>query len=354
MKNGQKTAKVNKGAFNALALLIVIGSFLGFLVFAFPTAFLVVVNFLWIFLVLVVVVFLVLGMLVVFGLRREVSKFLDIVLEGSLSIIDAIDLIKKIYNKFTALLIEFLFFIAPVLAISCSIFLYLILIYLYKSVGIKYNVTALTILITVLMMVLIALLNNPTENKLSADVWTKQWAIRFKRFFADSFEIVIFVFFLTMDSTNLFFMPEGLNIPLRASLGNFNLMYKGANVRHQLNVTILLVTVAIVIEIIRNIIKIVAGAISYFNQNVSVKNKTEIIKGSIRGSFADAKDDIVKFITFTTVLITVFLLFPRLKLFAMVVASTTGLALDILIPTRIHAKQSKDLISRIIVKAFRL
>ncbi len=78
------------------------------------------------------------------------------------------------------------------------------------------------------------------------------------------------------------------------------------------------------------------------------------IKTAIRNSFGDTKDDIVKFITFTTALISVFLFFPRLKLFAMVVASITALLLDFVVPGRLIMKQGNDLISRILNKAFRL
>jgi hypothetical protein len=66
------------------------------------------------------------------------------------------------------------------------------------------------------------------------------------------------------------------------------------------------------------------------------------------------KDDVVKFITFSTALFAVFLLFPRLKLFTLALASITGLLLDLVIQERLTALESNDLISRILAKVFKL
>ncbi|MFC1622016.1 hypothetical protein ACFL13_01345 [Patescibacteria group bacterium] len=346
--------KVNKGAFNILAILFGIGVFLGFLALVFPTAFFVVINFLWIFLILIVTVFLVLGFLVVIGLREEVSKFLDVMLEGSLTIIDAVELIKKLYASFVLLLKDFILFIMPVIASGLSFLIYFGILLLYKNVGKENDVTIMTVILTAVMMVVVAVLNIPLDNKRPDDSWKGQCRAKFKRYFADSFEIIVFIFFLTMDSTNLFFLPKHLNVPIRAHLGSVDLMLRGADVTHQADVTVLLVTIAISIEILRNVIRVVVGAISYFNQTHTEDSRVNHIKNSVRKSFADTKDDLVKFITFTTVLIIVFLFFPRLKLFAMVVASSMGLVLDVIIPARIHAKKGEDLFSRLIVKVFRL
>ena len=313
-----------------------------------------IVNFFWITLLLIVAIFLVLGILVIMGLKKEVSNFLDIILEGSLTIIDAFDLIKKLYTKFIEILKDFLYFIAPVISMWIAIMIYIGILFLYKGVGKENDVTILTTVLTVAMVVAVGILNRPVQQEV-LDTWTKQIRKRFKDYFADSFEIIIFVFFLTMDSTKLFFIPANLNVPLRSSLFGYDLMLRGADVTNQVTVTIFLVTAGISIEIIRNIIKLIALAIQYYKEMPKRETKILNIKESVRLSFVDAKDDLIKFIAFTTTLILVFLIFPRLKLYAMLITSLTGLLLDIGIPGRMSLKRTgTDLITRTLNKIFRL
>lgn len=342
--------KMNKNAFLFLGTLVTIAGLFFYISVFFPNLFSVIINFLWIMLIVTVVVFLVLGILVILGLKNEVSQFLDVLLEGSLTIIDTLELIKKLYNKFVSLLKEFVFFITPVIAAWLAIAIYILLILVYKMVGKEGDVTNLTIIITAVLVFAVGMLNKP--GAVPSETWVSQLKLRFKNYFADSFEVVIFIFFLTMDSTNLFFLPEALNVPLHASIGNYDLMFRGLNLLDQPKATLILVTAGISIEILRNLLRIAAVAISYYEELKNTEDRGNAIKDSIRLSFGDAKDDLVKFITFTTVLIIVFVFFPRLKLFAMVVASVTGLVLDIILPYRLRIRESNDLVSRILSKMF--
>ncbi len=345
--------KMNKTAFILLAVLVAIGGILTYLSVFFPTTFDTIINFLWIMMIIVVSVFLVLGILVIIGLKDEVSHFLDVILEGSLSIIDAIELLKKLYDRFITLLKDFIFFVAPLLAALFAASVYFAIIVLYKNVGKENDVTLLTAILTGGMVIVVALLNKPGL-EVPATTWALSVKKRFMDYFSDSFEIVVFMFFLTMDSTNLFFLPKDLNIPLHAQVGEVDLMLRAVNVTNQLTTTVYLVTLGISLEIIRNIVRIIAIAVSYYGTMKNMGSKISNIKQSIRLSFGDAKDDLIKFITFTTTLILVFLVFPRLKLYAMVVASLTGLVMDAVIPGRLKMREGNDLISRLLNRAFKL
>ena len=79
-----------------------------------------------------------------------------------------------------------------------------------------------------------------------------------------------------------------------------------------------------------------------------------LIKEAIRQSFNESKNDLIKFVTFNTVLFAVFLLFPRLKILTLAVASATNLILDIAIMSRLTASKGQDLISRSLAKLFKL
>jgi hypothetical protein len=346
--------KINKRVFLYLGILVGIGALLSYINIFFPSLFTAIVNFFWIMMLISVAVFLVLGFLVIVGLKNEVSNFLDVLLEGSLTILDAIEFLKKLYKQFITILKEFIYFITPVLAAWLAAMLYFAILVAYKIVGRDHDVTLMTALISAGMVVAVGFLNKPSGEQRAYITWFQQISKRFKDYFSDSFEIVIFIFFLTMDSVNLFFLPKYLNIPLTAKISNYDLMLRGANVTSQLTVTVVLVTLAISVEILRNIIRLVAMSFNYYSALPKNESQNTRIKESIRLSFGDAKDDLLKFITFTTALILVFLVFPRLKLYAMVVASLTGLLLDFVVPGRLQMREGTDLLSRILNRTFNL
>jgi len=325
----------------------------------FPTSVSIVLNILWIVVVTVVIIFFVLGFLVIMGMRKEAGRVLDAFLEGSLKIIDFLELVRNLWHQFVELLKEFLIFAAPFFAYVLALIVYVLLLIIYKSVGRDHDVTALTIIITSVSLFAFGIISKPKEetNDLT---WKNQFSKRLKMGFIDGFEVVLFIFFLTMDSTKVFFLPENLNIPLKADWGSYDLMVRSYVYTDHMRVTLNLILATIIIEIVRNILRVFFVARQYYleythsilsEENTSVM---EIIKNSIRKSFGDSKDDLTKFITLNTVLFAVFLLFPRLKLMTLLIASCANLIMDLLIRSRLTSKKGSDLISRTLARVFKL
>lgn len=327
-----------------------------------PSMFVVVINIFWIVLLGAVVLFLLLGILVLVGMRKEVNGILSIMLEGSLSILDIAAFIRRVVRNFIQLLKEFVLVITPVITYVFAALAYFGLLYLYKYIGKDNDVTPLTAILASSMLVLVAILNrNRTKGQVEPTRWRDKFLRKFRDYFSDAVEVVIFIFFLTMDSTNLFFLPKDLNIELHAKVENYNLMTRSFVIDESIRITTTLIIVTIAIEIVRFVIRLIVGAVEIYNivkKQLDAEAKTykgiDLIKYAIRESFKANGDDIMKFIAFTTVLILVFLLFPRLKLFAMMVASITAIILDFVIPQRLKIKRQEDLISKIINKVFRL
>lgn len=346
-------SNISSKTYSALAYVI---AFLGVLLvlgILFPTAVIVLFNTIWILLLAVVVVFFTLGVLVLIGMKEEVGKFLDVLLEGSLTILDFIDFVKNLYKRFLIALKEFLIFAAPVMAYTLALITYVVIIVVYKTISLEHDVTILTIVLTIASVLSLAVLNTVRRAPNSA-AWAVQLGQAFKQAYSDGLEIALFLFFLTMDSTHLFFLPKNLNIPLRAEIGFYDLMTRSFVYNDHLRVTINLIIMAIVSETARNIIRVVYVAKMYYSQQTEPFNKSPRIKSAVRKSFFDAKDDIIRFIAFTTLLFIVFLVFPRLKLLTLVVASVGSLFLDILIKERLKVVRGTDLISRILQKVFRI
>lgn len=355
---------MDRKVFSLLATLIVIvGLFIGAGIL-FPTTVSIVLNILWIVLVTFVVIFFVLGILVIVGMRKEAGKVLDAFLEGSLKIIDFLELVRSLWHRFIQLVKDFLLFAAPFFSYVLSLILYILLIVIYKSVGrgqngVPQDVTILTIVLTMGSLIAFGIISKPRE-EFEELIWKKQFAKKLRAGFIDAFEVILFLFFLTMDSTNLFFLPKELNVPLIAQWGDYDLMVRGYVYTDHTKITMNLILITILVEVVRNFLRIFSVARRYYleyTQNMMTdENKSVmiIIKNSIRKSFGDAKDDLIKFITLNTVLLAVFLLFPRLKLLTLTVASCTNLMMDLFIRARLYSKKGTDLISRSITKAFKL
>jgi len=339
-------------------LIILVGLFIvaGIL---FPTTVSAVLSILWVVLVTFVIIFFVLGFLVIMGMRTEVGKVLDAFLEGSLKIIDFLELVKDLWHKFVELIKDFFLFAAPFFAYVLAIVLYILLLILYKTVGKTNDVTLLTVGITFGSLVIFGIVSKP-QDVVDNSKWVKKFLTKLKFGFVDSFEVILFVFFLTMDSTNLFFLPADLNVLLKANLGSFDLMIRSISYKGYATITLNIIIITIIIEIIRNLLRVFALARKYYLEYVHAPAAEEsksvliIIKDSLRKSFADSKDDLTKFITLNTVLFAVFLFLPRLKLFTLAIASATNLLMDITIRSRLTSGKGTDLISRILAKVFRL
>jgi len=313
----------------------------------------------WIIAFIIVVIFFGIGILVFIGLRKEASRILDILVEGSLTIIDVIDFLKEVYRTFILILKDFILFATPALAYASGFLVYYLLLIFYKNVGSSHNVTFITIIITILTIIAAALLNLPEKIKSDEKRWGNEVKTKFTNSFSDAFEVVIAIFFLTMDSTHLFFIPKKLNIAIYANLGDFDLMKRGFSLSNASTTTLTIILASVSIEIIRYSLRVIAVARNYYSNYLDEyleepENKLPLLKSAIRKSFIESKDDTLKFISFTTILIAVFLVFPRLKLLAMLVASLTTLILDIFIPKRLVQERGEDLFSRVIFKIFRI
>ncbi len=352
---------MDRKAFSLLTtLVVVVGIFLAAGIL-FPTTVSVILNIFWIIITASVVVFFVLGILVIFGMRKEASRILDILLEGSLTFIDFLEFLKNVWKRFVEMLKEFLLFAAPIFAYVTDFLIYVLLLYVYKTVGKDHDVTLMTIIISFVAITGFGLLNKPKNEDTMELTWKGQFGNRFRSGLVDGSEVILFVFFLTMDSTHLFFLPNDLNIPLKAEFGSYDLMIRSFVYNNHLKITGVLIIISVCIEVLRNLLRIYAHARRHYAELSAVntpeegkKSTIELLKDSIRKSFNDSKDDLIRFVTFNTVLFAVFLLFPRLKLLTLVVASITNFTLDIFMRSRLTAKKGRDLISRLLGAIFKL
>ena len=175
----------------------------------FPTFTSVFFNIIWTILLAIVTIFIFLGIMVIIGLRKEANNLLDILLEGSLTLVDFIDLVKEIYKRFLILLKEFIIYSAPFYGYLINLIFYIALLVLYKYVGKYYDVTALTFILTILLVTVVALLNK--KQKSTSESGEIPWVLVFKQRLregiSDGLEVMIFVFFITMDIEKLFFLP---------------------------------------------------------------------------------------------------------------------------------------------------
>lgn len=369
-KIAQKIIKINSGeetlkrlVYKGLKYFIAIAGIFVIFSIIFPATAAVILNIIWVTAFAIVVIFLTLGVFVIMGLREEVAQALDILLEGSLTLIDTVELLKQLWKQFIKVLKEFLISAAPVFAFILAGVVYIVFLLIYKSYGRYYDVVGLTIILTVFSVVSLGLLTRssgvPSEVK---NKWFHEFKKNFHRGFTDGLEVALFAFFLTMDSTNLFFLPKELNNPLTATIGDYNFMVRGFRFDDHTKITLTLIIATIIVEIIRYLMRLIAVAWKYYEgegtdiyERVSSEVKLNRFKTAFRRSFTEFKDDITTFITFTTVLLLVFLLFPRLKLFTLAIASGTSLLLDLTIRSRLTVlEKSNDLISRIISRTFKV
>jgi hypothetical protein len=328
----------------------------------YPSATKIVLNILWFTSLSVAIMFIAMGIMAILGMKKEVGQLLEIFMEGSFSVMDLIDFIKQVVRLFGEKVREALLSLAPLFSYILATSVYLGTLYLYKLVGRTFDVTALTIGISVMGVALLSYINLPGRTDLTKTGWRYDFAKRLNKAFIDSFEVVLFIFFLTMDSTHLFYVPADLNVPLRATVSNYNLMDRGFKLTDA-KTTLILIAAAIVLEIIRNVLKIAYSSRKYYGNwleteplnNATDRQRYQNGKKAVRLAFAESKDDLVRFVSFTTVLIIVFITFPRLKLMSMAVASLTLLVFDLVFPVRLLTKtRNRDLISVILEKTLKI
>lgn len=339
--------------FMTLTLLLTLG-------FAYPRAFLVIINIVWLILLILVLVFVAIGFLTVIGLKVEAGRIIDLFLEGSLTIIDAMQFVKKLIEEFIKTLKEAAILLIPYVSYLVAGILYLLILTFYKWIGRSYDVTFPTIFLAFLLTTIAGILHlHVPDGREESNEWLREVRTKFRRHFVDGFEIALFILFLTIDSTNLFFLPKELNISLEAKLGNYDLMTRSFAFADQFRVTLTLIILGITIEVVRNIIRLVVVAVNYYKNplrylDITFNTTAERIKWALRKAVSDAKDDILVFTAFTTLLMLVFLLFPRLKLLALVTASATSLFLDLAIPRRLVITERDDLLARALDRIFKI
>lgn len=318
-----------------------------------------ILSILWYISITLTASFVVIGILMILGLRKEANKLMNLYLEGSLTLIDIITFFRETLEITIKTVKNIIFSVTPMVAYTLVAFFFYMLMILYKSVGKTRDVTVMTILLTIFFVVIVSILNLPESENGHQSKWLKELAARFSFHFSDGLEVAIFVFFLTMDSTKLFFLPKALRVPLTAKLFNYDLMGRGYSFGAT-KTTLLIATIAITSELVRNVLRIIAVARDYYESSRNVvyeKTATErgtLIKKAVRKSFNEARDEFAKFVAFTTILLAVFLAFPRLKLLSMAVGSITALCVDLIITKRLVVKKGEDLLSRSINKMFKL
>lgn len=351
-----KITKLDKRGYRIVGIIIAVLAAIWALSFLSPSTFSIAINIVWFLLLAIVVAFLGIGVLVALGLKDEANQLLDLYVDGSLSVLDFIGFLKDFVDYFVYQLKQLILHITPIFAFAINAIIYYYLITFYKWYGINNDVTYLTIAITAVLVVAVALLNFFSSGKeVDLDKWRTQFFIKFRRDFIDALEVLIFVFFLTMDSTVLSFLPENLRIPLHAEFGGYDLMTRGYSL-DSTKVTLTLIMVGVVSEIIRNILAIAVSGKHHFDNLMSTGrySSIEAVREAMKESFNQSREEIVSFITFTTILLFVFLWFPRLKLLTLAVASVTALLIDIFVPKRLVITKKEDLISRILTKVFKL
>lgn len=342
-----------------LVLLLVIG---GVLAVVSPATFSAIIDAFWLFMFSLVLIFLILGVLIMIGLKDQVRQIVDIFVEGTLSIVDIMKFLKMALNFIVDILRQVAEFLIPVFAYLLGVAIYFGLIYLYKWVGKSNDVTIFTAVLSAVLIVATGFLNRKAKDEDSESMtWGRKIQLRFKDIFGDALEIVLFVFFLTMDSTKLFFLPSNLNVEIHATLGSYDFMTRGWTLDAQIYSTLNLVMAAVGFEILRFAIRIVAAGFAFYKEiNAYVGDVNQKMSGSsqikwaLRQSFEVHKDDVIRFITYTTFIVFVFLAFPRLKLLAMAVASLTALVMDLSFRDRLVIKKGKDLFSKIVSGIFRV
>lgn len=340
-------------------LLLILG---GVLALAAPATFVAIINGFWLFMFCLVLLFLILGVLIMIGLKDQVKQILDIFIEGTLTIVDLMNFIKEAIKFIGDVIRQAVYFLVPFIAYLFGALIYLLLIFAYKWVGKTYDITLFTIALAAILVVATGFLNRRAKDEGSVTLtWARKVQIRFKDIFGDALEIVLFVFFLTMDSQKLFFLPKELNVELHANYNSYNFMIRGWTVDKSLYSTLNLVMAAVGFEVVRYIFRIVAAGFSFYrevNSYVGEGNQKMMgsaqVKWALRQSFEVHKDDVIRFITYTTFIVFVFLAFPRLKLLAMGVASLTALVMDLAMRDRLVIKKGKDLFSKVVTFLFKV
>ena len=353
----QKNGLLSK-VIGALALFITVMIFIGILK---PGLFFTIINIFWFVIFVVTLTIVILGILTFVGRKEEAKIIINLFMEGSMTIIDVVDFLNVLRKTFVQVVTDAILVAIPYLGIVLSGLLYFFIMLIYKLSGKYIDVTVPTIILTVFVTLFAGVMTLPKVNGTTARVYSykvMEAMKKFKRSFVDSFEVVIFLLFLTIDSPNLFFIPKSLHGEINATIGDYDLMVRGFVFSDHLQTTIKIIGIMFFIELLRRFLRVGAIFRKYYrnielvveSDDASTMRSTQKIKPALRKTVALTSDDFLMFATFNVFILLVFLVFPRLKLLTLVCASITALVLDIIFPARLTSETASDLLSRIFQK----
>jgi len=297
-------------------------------------------------------IFLVLGVAVIIGMRSEVSTIINNIFSGTIKLIELVEFLTKIWERFLQLLKEALLFVSPALAALTGLFGYVTLLALYKYIGVRASVTLLTVVLTVFLALVPLIIWPPKEQEqpissLPGSFWDV-WRSKMSLYLLNAYELMLFAFFLTLDWEKPFFLPSSLWGDIKANLGSLDLMVRGFNYHDAFIFTLWLAGLAVLLEVFRQLLKVVLRAVRMqsTSRTASTASRLESFRECLKISFNDNLDDLVRFVGYTTLVIAVFFLFPRLKLLSLVVFSATTLLWDAFHPHRFFVeRKNKDMLS---------
>ena len=347
-------------------LIVIVAIVLAFLAIGIvnPQLFLILVNILCLLIFAVTLIFIILGILTFVGLKKEASRVIDMILEGSITFIELVDFVKDLVIAFRAMVIDTMLMIIPYMSYALAILIYVVVIFCFKLIGLNNDVTVATIILSFTITFIAGLMTLPRGHAVTINYKHPRLADvmkSFKKRFIDAFEVVILILFLTVDSTHLIFLPEELQVPINASLGEYDLMVRGIHLTDHFTVTMNTIILVVALELLRRTIRVVAVAKHYYHNPKLIHREyeferpkeAELIKGVLRNTVNDSKDNFLMFAAFTVFITFVFLFFPRLKLIALISASVAGLILDIFYTQRLVLAEKDDLLSRVFKKIVR-
>ncbi|MFH1896399.1 MAG: hypothetical protein ABH814_02935, partial [bacterium] len=219
----------------------------------------------------------------------------------------------------------------------------------------SYDLTLITVGLTMVLAIAPAILWPLKKERAGAtdpaQPFLSQWGAKMSLYLLNVYELTLFAFFLTLDWERPVFLPQSLWGNLRASLGDINLMTRGFNYHDAFSFTLWLAGLAVFVETIRQVVRIVVRAqklqeVSYGGGSTRIEAKIAGFRERLGISFNSSLDDLVRFLGYTTLVVLVFFLFPRLKLLSLVVFSFTTLVWDLLHQERfLVERESKDILS---------
>ena len=316
----------------------------------------------WFLIIFATIVFSLLGILTFIGRKKRAEQIIDLFLEGSLTLIDIINFIRETIKSFFINIGNVLISLIPHLSFIIAGVIYLLVLMFFKFIGKYYDVTITTVILSFLITIVSGYLTLPKNRKVK--LWPPPTKVeiamvKFRKNFTDAFEAVILLLFLTIDSTSLYFLPNELNIPVTAAIGNYDLMVRSFMFTDHLTITIRIIVIAASLELLRRLIRIAAEARHFYNNPYLVSENesdtfgtlSEKLKAVMRKTVSVSKDDFLIFAAFTVFITFVFLFFPRLKLLALISASVAGLIMDLAFTIRLtEQNKEEDIMSRIFQK----